>query len=177
MKNKLKSTSEEPARSRSVLPSLTHLDAMQNVYSDFRGLNRKIQFADDLLVISHSLRGRTGGFSGWQTEHDVPDSLPNVHNTPLQSKRGQQRRRKRKEKIPIDTPSSRVVQTPTISIQVFDFAEDSPAKAKVKKTKIQRAGEQPKGRKGASIHPAKGDLIRNNMSSAGTQGSGMLGWT
>lgn len=200
MDNKRKSTSKEPPRSRSVLPSLTHFDAMQNVYSDVKGLDRKIQYVDDPHVISHSLRGRTGGFSGWHTggpgdRDDVTDSLPNVHSTLVapQSEKGQRRRSKSKEKFPVDNGSRGVAggththtQTPTISIQVFDFAEDSPAMTKVKKTKNKRpvASEQ-KGERGrdnsqhgASTHPAKdgSHLGRHPMSSAGTQGSGILGW-
>ena len=126
------SRSHTRVRSNSVLPSLTNFDAMQHVYSDLKGLD------------AH--RVQTGPVTGWQTAGDNLglDSLP--HLTPKHSKG---MRGKIKGKHLVEPEISRVISTPTVSIQVVDFGR-SPAAAVMQKTKIPRGHQRklPQGKEG-----------------------------
>jgi hypothetical protein len=127
------SRSHTRGRSNSVLPSLTNFDAMQQVYSDLKGLD------------AH--RVQTGPVTGWKTAGDQQGlhSLP--HLTPKHSKG---MRGNIKGKHLVEQETSRVIGTPTVSIQVVDFGR-SPAAAVMQKTKIPRGrqrGLMPQGKQG-----------------------------
>ena len=184
-----RSEKDAPSKRRgsSVLPSLRHFDTFQDVYSDVKGLDRKIQYIDDPEIIKHTLRGNTPGYSRWQTTSDnaLFETLPNIHMTPS---RKSKQHGNLKEKQSAGTTDCRAVSTPTISIQIVDF---NGSLDKVKKTKIPRGRlKSPRSRKfttspaGPRIMPAVSSVPvneeqnkhRGTISSAGTQGSDMMGW-
>ncbi len=115
-------------RSRSVLPTLTNLDAMQDVYSDIKGFDRKSHSYDDMEMIT--------GFSGWETE-DTADQLPALRNRSLPSpKKSPSRRRQVAHTEDLQAQNGGRTATPTISTQVLDFDSGS-AIANMNKTKMR----------------------------------------
>jgi len=154
MRDGRRSRSHTQGRSSSVLPSLTNFDAMQHIYSQLKGLD--------------SLRAPTGSFTGWQTagDEDGLDSLPAVHHTPKPSK-GEGTHGKNKGKRAIvesETPSSRNVQTPTVSVQVVHFGQ-TPTSANVQKTKIPRGRQRGPGMKSHSETRRRNDQRRQRSTS------------
>lgn len=131
--NKQRSLSKKP-RSRSLLPTLTSLDAMQHVYSDIKGLGRK----------SHSyncLRAEVvSSFSGWETDDALlADHLPALRHQSLSSSK----KMRSKARECMDVEAKTLIEadgragTPTLSTQLLDFDGCQSATCHTSKSKIR----------------------------------------
>ena len=94
-------------RSRSVLPSLTNVDSLQQVYADIKGLDMKHPntYLDDPHLIQHALRGTTTAHacSPWQT---TGDGKQRAYDMPFNDQRPLDMRldKQRADDLPCDAP-------------------------------------------------------------------------
>lgn len=115
-------------RSRSLLPTLTSLDAMQHVYSDIKGLDRKSHDGLHVEMLS--------SFSGWETDDPMlANHLPALpHQSPSSSKKIRSTAR---EGMGMEAEIIGRTATPTLSTQVLDFDSCRSPTSNMNKTKIR----------------------------------------